>query len=153
MVQGMNSVTDWMDARLLDTTFEDALALLERARAYVGAGTAASVPAEAQPLDRIRMARDMSRVTSALTCCMSLLLLYRAVREDQLDRTEMQGEARSLLAEVTAQLPDPSSEHAYAPELTALIGSAHDLFHRVQRLQAMFDMGGNGGGGGGRYVS
>lgn len=142
-----------MDARLLDTTFEDALSLLERARAYVGAGTAATVSGDAQPLDRIRMARDMSRVTSALTCCMSLLLLYRAVREDQLDRREMQGEARSLLAEVSTQLPEPASEHPHAPELTALIGSTHDLFHRVQRLQAMFDMGGNGGGGGGRYVS
>lgn len=133
-----------MDARLLDTTFEDALGLLERARAYVGAGTTAAVPADAQPLDRIRMARDMSRVTSALTCCMSLLLLYRAVREGQMDRDEMQAESRSLYTEVRNQLPDPSSEHPYAPELTALIGGAHDLFHRVERLQGMFDAGSGG---------
>lgn len=149
--QGGRPVSEtWMDEPLLDATFEDALMLLERARAYVGSGTAATLPPEAQPLDRIRMARDMSRVTSALTCCMSLLLLYRAVGEGQMNRVEMQVEGRNLFAEVSAQLPDPASEHPYAPELTAIIGSAHDLFHRVSRLQAMFDM---GDGGGGRYVS
>lgn len=139
----------WMDERLLDATFEDALLLLERTRAYVGGGTSASLPTGVDPLDRIRMARDMSRVTSALTCCMSLLLLYRAVGEGQMDRREMQAESRSLFAEVGTQLPDPASEHPYAPELTAIIASAHDLVHRVGRLQALFDM----GDGGGRYVS
>lgn len=137
-----------MDARLLDTTFDEALALLERARAYVSGGTISGPAAEAEPLDRIRMARDMSRMTSAVTCCMSLLLLYRAVGEGQMDRAEMQGESRALFAEVRAQLPDPASEHPYAPELTALIGSVHDLFHRVERLQAMFEGGGAGLGGG-----
>lgn len=138
-------MADWVDDNLLDRAYNDALALLERARAFVGAGNAAATPPEATPLDRIRMARDMSRVTGMATCCMGLVLLYQAVREGQMDRTEMQDEARRLFAEVGANLPDPTAPHPHAPELEGLINDGHDLYRRIDRLQTLFDMGQGGG--------
>ena len=132
-------MSTWVDERLLNDAFNEGLALLERARAFVGTGNAALAPPEATPLDRIRLARDMSRVTSMATCCMSLLLLYRAVADDQMDRDEMQDEARRLLAEVGANLPDPTATHPHVPQLERLINEGHGLFHRLERLQALFD--------------
>lgn len=129
----------WVDEQHLNLAFNDGLALLERVRAFVGTGNSALAPADATPLDRIRLARDMSRVTSMATCCMSLLLLYRAVCDGQMDRGEMQEDARQLLAEVGASLPDRDTPHPQVPQLEELIADGHALFTRLQGLQARFD--------------
>ncbi|EKV29850.1 hypothetical protein C882_0281 [Caenispirillum salinarum AK4] len=137
-------MSTWVDEELLNDAFNEGLGLLERARAFVGTGNAALAPAEATPLDRIRLARDMSRVTSMATCCMGLLLLYRAVADGQMDRDEMQDESRRLLAEVGANLPDPATPHPHVPQLERLINDGHHLFARLERLQNLFDTGGGG---------
>lgn len=137
-------MTDWLDERLLDAAYGEALDLLEQTRTMVQSGSARQLPPEATPLDRIRMARDMSRLTSLATCCMGLLLLYQAVREGQMDREEMREESRRLFAEVGANLPDRSAPHPFAPDLERLVSDGHDLFRRLERLQALFDGGGAG---------
>lgn len=129
----------WVDERLLNDVFNESLALLERARAYVGTGNAALAPPEATPLDRVCLARDISRVTSMATCCMSLLLLHRAVNDGQMDRDEMKQEARRLLAEVNTNLADQNAPLAHAPQLEHLIDESQVLFHRIERLQLLID--------------
>lgn len=143
-------MADWVDDKQVDEAFTEALGLLERTRAFVGTGTVNFAPADATPLDRIRMARDMSRLTSLATSCMGLVLLYQAVREGQMDRDEMQDDARRLFAELGAQLPDAAAPHPRAPELESLEAEGIALFARLKHLQRAFDTaeGGDGGGNG-----
>lgn len=77
---------------------------------------------------------------------MGLLLLYRAVADGQMDRDGMQHEARRLLAEVNANLPDASTPHPRIPQLENLITKGHMLFARLEQIQARFDTTSDGAG-------
>lgn len=49
-----DTVATWVDEQLLNDAFDEGLALLEQARAFVAAGNATLSPPEATPLDRVR---------------------------------------------------------------------------------------------------
>lgn len=127
------------DDAFFDSLFTDALGLVEAIRDLLTRGDGAGADKGMPPQVRMRVARDLSRLTCRATAAMSVLLLYKALEDGQAGEIDdVPGRLAELYAEVEAGPPSDGLNDAALPEpVAALMATADGVFARVARVRDM----------------
>ena len=133
MISETQTASAFTDGAMFDKTFDEGMALVEETARYLdgkGREEARQLPRKAAML----YAGESMRVTTRLMQAASWLLVQRAVRDGDMERTDAMNERYRLgsreiclgtCAEDTSLLP---------AELTDLLGRSDSLYRRIARL-------------------
>jgi len=133
MLSNDTDVANFIDTAMFDRTFDEGMALVEETARYLdgkGREEARSLPRKAAML----YAGESMRVTTRLMQAASWLLVQRAVRDGDMDRTDALHDRYRLgsreiclgvCAEETDELP---------LQLQDLLGRSDNLYRRIARL-------------------
>lgn len=131
----MKTVAPTADAAYCAQTFADTLALLERTRDLLAAGTGSDAIGDVAPAVRMRVARDMSRLTSRASAAMSVMLLYKAVAEEDGGGIENPAaQLEDLYGEVVRGAAAAPGEPDLPQPVADLMAEAERVFERTARV-------------------
>ncbi len=119
--------------RLADGLYIDAMLLADEARAYFDAG----IRADLDPFDRVLFSCESLKVTTRLMHVIAWLLTQRAVDAGELAADHARAPSRRLGPAVAS---DPAGIARLPEPARALVASSIDLFRRIERLDAGFDV-------------
>lgn len=124
------------DAAFANRTFDATLKLIEDVRDYISSGESRLAGPEVTPPSRMRAARDMSRLTNRATAAMSILLLHRALADDQAgDIANIPERLEEMVASMRHLYPaDALDGTPLPPPVAALMERADALFTDVARV-------------------
>lgn len=123
------------DAAFFDTAFSSVLSVIERARDSIIAGPGITLDSK----QKMRMSREISRLTSRSTAAMSLLLLYKSLIDG--DSTQIDN-IPARLEDLYQTLQAPSAEDGLGvvelpSETVVLLGDAEQAFTHLHRIYSM----------------
>jgi len=119
-----------------EKTFNDTKTLLLEARNYVS-NCAADERRPLRPVDAMRMARDISRLTTRLAEIMAWLLTQKAVHAGELTPTEAARVDRRLGNGTVCMEEGLDYDGDMPPKLESLLDRSHKLYVRAVRLDEM----------------
>ena len=120
---------------LTGRNLEEAIALAERARDFIAGGVPA-VDGEPDPVARLKVTAELSRLTTRLIHLICWLSLERSVNAGETSWQEAL-DGWTPLSDVAVCLDDAAeSEAAIHPYLRDLLGDSRELYQRVARLDA-----------------
>lgn len=121
------------ETEFVEEVFRNLLSLLEDTRSWINEGRLQEDHPSLPPEVRIGVTRNLSTLTSRATAAMSVVMLYRALREDAASITDPKRQLDELYAEVERGIEVPTIQEA--PTLEALIDRARDLFEPVSQVR------------------
>ena len=119
-----------------EKTFNDTKTLLLEARHYVS-NCAADERKPLPAIDKMRMARDISRLTTRLAEIMAWLLTQKAVHAGELTPTEAARVDRRLGNDGVCMDEGLDYDGDMPPKLESLLDRSHKLYVRAVRLDEM----------------
>ena len=133
MLSNDADVANFIDTAMFDRTFDEGMALVEETARYLdgkGREEARTLPRKAAML----YAGESMRVTTRLMQAASWLLVQRAVRDGDMDRTDASHDryrlgSREICLGVCAEETDELPE-----QLQDLLGRSDNLYRRIARL-------------------
>jgi regulator of CtrA degradation len=123
-----------------DSTFAEALALTHESRDYLASRQWRERGAKSAT-DKLLSSCESLRLTARLTQVMAWLLVQRAVHAGELSREESRAERYRLSGQKVCAEGDATLAGDLDPRLRELLDKSHQLYRRVQRLDAMQDKG------------
>ena len=117
-------------------TYEEALALMVEAKEYIewhekdDGGLLLD-------LDRLRLSREVMRVTARLTQIMAWLFAQKAVFVGELTLAEAAREPYTLSGQDVCAPDDPDHVHGLPAKMVDLLDRSHRLYVRVSRLDQL----------------
>jgi len=123
---------------LFDNTYEEALRLTREARDYVAFQEKRDKLA-LQPLDQLAASCESMRVTARLTQVMAWLLVQKAVNLGEMSREDAAKPDMRLAGQTICGLTEPHLTESLPPRLRELLDKSHQLYSRVERLDALLD--------------
>lgn len=123
------------DSLFFDHAFTAVLSVMERTRDTIMAGSFAGLDSK----QKMRMSREISRLTSRSASAMSLLLLYRALVDDQAQEIDnIPARLEDLYQGVlTPDIDDGLGELALPPAAISLMDEAETAFGYMERVHSM----------------
>lgn len=121
------------ETEFVEEIFRDLLCLLEDTRSWINEDRLREDHPSLPPEVRIGVTRDLSALTSRATAAMSVVMMYRALREDAGSITDPKRQLDELYAEVERGIEAPAVQEA--PALAALIHRARDLLKPVSQVR------------------
>lgn len=129
------------ESEFFEQTFADTMVLMETTRDSIVSGTARGKGLDLQPVDKMRLSQELSRLTSRSANAMSLLLMYKAIITGQ------SGEIENLpvrLDELYDGITAPSvaqeagqSNEALPAEIQGLLAKSEEIFSRMDQIYRM----------------
>jgi regulator of CtrA degradation len=128
---------DGTQVAYLDSTYQEALGLLREARDYV-AGQERQDHADLAPVARLALSCETMRLTARLTQSMAWLLTQKAVQAGELGREAARAPEHRLSGRAACLRTAPvTAGFVPSPRLQALLTRSHNLYCRVERLDAL----------------
>ena len=121
-----------------DNTFEEALTLAREARNYIVYQDGSEI-AKLDPAARLVVSCESMRVTARVGQIIDWLLVQKAVHAGELSRAEATEAPYRLAGQKVCAQSELVADEKIPLRLAELLERSHNLYARVQRLDAMLD--------------
>jgi regulator of CtrA degradation len=123
---------------MFEKTYQEALGLTREARDYVAVQERRD-QSSLVPLDQLTASCESMRVTARLTQVMAWLLVQKAVHQGEMTREQAADPELRLAGQHICGVSNQQVNETLPPRLRDLLERSHQLYRRIERLDALMD--------------